>query len=242
MGVIVPVGAVEQHGPYLPVTCDTDIATGAAEALAIALSGHGAYRAWTAPAVAYGPVPGAELTAGTSSVSFDALGEYLRAVVAGFLATGDWDYLILLNAHAHNHGRVIEASSRAFVEFRRPVSVLQIYEYLHVASDLGLAADSHAGEREIALHHHYTGRAPAAALAPTGERRPRPPSIYGLDLLPRSLRGVVAAEPPLVSRAVSAAAELGRRVDAALAARAMADLDTYFAHWHGAPEDRGARS
>ena len=242
MGVILPVGAVEQHGAHLPVTCDVDIAVGAADVLARTIGNRAPYALWTAPAVAYGPVPGADLTAGTSSVSFDAIGTYLAAAVAGFLATGDWDYAILINAHAHNHGRVIEASSRAFVQYRRPVLVLQIYDYLHLADALGLAPDAHAGEREIALHHHYTGRPPTECVVPVRERRPRPPSIYGLDLLPRTLGGIAASEPPSVARAVSAAAEFGRQVDAALAARALADLDSYFTHWHGAPEDRGASS
>lgn len=233
MGVIIPVGAVEQHGGHLPVTCDIDIAIGAADALANRLSADARYRTWVAPAVPYGPVPGAALTAGTSSVGFAELGPYLSAVVAGFVATGTWDFALLVNAHAHNHGRVIEASSLTYQTYRVPVLVLHVYDYQRVCDEMDLVPGSHGGEFEIALHRYYTGREPYEAVVTSTEPpRPRPESVYGLDLLPRSFGGIVASSPPSVARAVAASDVLGQRMDAALSSRALTDLDTYFAHWH----------
>ena len=242
MGVIIPVGAVEQHGAFLPVTCDTDIAIGAADALAEQLSANLRYRAWVAPAVPYGPVPGAALPAGTSSVGFAELGAYLSAVVGGFAATGTWDFAVLVNAHAHNHGRVIEASSVTYGQHRVPVLVLHVYDYQRVCDGLDVTPGSHGGEFEIALHRHYTGIEPHDAVVSTLELpRPRPASVFGLDLLPRSFEGIVAPAVPSVARAVAASDHIGQRMDAALAARALADLDTYFEHWH-AHRDEPERS
>lgn len=240
LGVIVPVGAVEQHGAFLSVTCDTDIAIGAASAVACALGRGDRYRAWAAPAVPYGPVPGAELTPGTSAVGFSELGAYLAAVVSGFAVTGAWDFVIIVNAHAHNHGRAIEASSLAYSRYRVPILVLHVYEYVHTCSGMDLVAGSHGGEFEISLHHYYTGVEPRAReLEPCPPPRPRPASVYGLDLLPRSLGGILAPGVPSVARALAAADRVGQRIDAALSARVSSDLDTYFEHWRQPPA-RGA--
>ena len=232
IGVIVPVGAVEQHGAVLPVTCDVDIAVGAASAVARALNVGSNVRAFVAPAIPYGPVPGAAGTAGTAAVEFDVFGAYLTAVVSGFAATGIWDFIVIVNAHGHNHGRVIEASSRTYAEWRIPVLVLQVYDYVGSCDGVDLVPGSHAGEFEIALHRYYSGVEPRAHGIPNApEPLPRPASVYGLDLAPRSFGGVVAPAPPSITRALAASDEVGRRIDRALVARVQADLITYFDHW-----------
>jgi len=234
LGVVVPVGAVEQHGPLLPLTCDVDIAEGAATELAKGLSRHSRYLAFTAPTIAYGPVPGAERTTGTSAVSYDDLGRYVSTVAAGFAQSGTWAFLVLLNAHGHNHGRVIEASAEIYAQYRVPVLVIQIYEFAAVTAEFGLTAGSHAGEFEVAVHAYYTRSTLTGAALPEGTPpRPRPTSIYGLDLLPRSFAGIVAPELPSQARALAASESLGQRLDGLLLAKVIADLDLYFSHWAG---------
>ena len=231
-GVILPVGSVEQHGAYLPVTCDVDIAQGVAAALTDALELRGRYRAWMAPPVPYGPVPGASRTDGTSSVGFSEFGDYLSAVASGFAGSGVWDFIVIVNAHAHNHGRAIEAACTVYGRHHVPVFVLQVYEYAHLCAELGIEPGSHGGEFEIALHNYYVGRKPDTGHLPsTADPRPRPLTVFGLDLLPRSYDGIVAATPPSVDRALAAAGALGERLDAELAARLETDLDVYFASW-----------
>ena len=232
LGIIVPVGAVEQHGPYLPVTCDTDIANGAAVALAESLASRECCRAWVAPAVSYGPVPGAERTNGTASVGFSELGDYLAAVTSGFAASGTWDLIVIVNAHGHNHGRAIEASSATYKRYRIPVFVLHVYEYVHLCDGTDIEPGSHGGEFEIALHNHYasTGR-PTGELPILPPPRPRPRTAYGLDLMPRSYEGILASTPPSIDRALAASEELGRRLDEAMISRLEADVALYFEHW-----------
>ena len=243
LGLILPLGAVEQHGAFLPVTCDADIAIGASASLAQAVSSTGTYRAFAAPAIPYGPVPGADRTAGTSSVGFSELGAYLLAVTSGFAATGTWDFLVIVNAHAHNHGRAIEASSLTFGRHRVPVLVLHVYEFMRVCEGLDLVPGSHGGEFEIALHHYYARQAPFGGHpSATPAPRPRPASIYGLDLMPRSFGGIVAPTVPIVDRAIAHAETIGARMDSALSQRALADLDAYFAHWHRPDDVRESRA
>jgi creatinine amidohydrolase/Fe(II)-dependent formamide hydrolase-like protein len=233
-GVILPIGSVEQHGPCLPVTCDLDIAIGAAAELHRALEVTAGYRTCVAPAIPYGPVPGASHTDGTCDVSFSAFGDYVRAVTAGFATSGTWDFLVLVNAHAHNHGRVIEAGIAVRRDHGVPAFVVQLYEYAPLGAEFGLEPGTHAGEFELALHAYYTGRqAPGAHPPPhTGAQpRPRPGSVFGLDVMPRSIDGVIAPSLPSQERAFAAAPALGRRLDAELASQLLDDLDTYFAYW-----------
>ena len=66
--LVVPLGAVEQHGPHLPLTTDTAVATAAAEAATGLVEG-----ALLAPALAYGASGEHEGFPGTISLGTEAL-------------------------------------------------------------------------------------------------------------------------------------------------------------------------
>lgn len=236
-GVVLPIGALEQHGPNLPLGCDTAIARGAAENLARSLIPSRKYHALVMPDITYTPVPGAESTPGTVSVGFDVLGTGLQEILRGVSRT-DWDFAVLLNAHAQNHGRVIEAGMAAtggVLGRRLPVVVIHVYEYASLCADFGLAPGRHAGEFELALLHHYRGDIPWAVETDAGHPapRPRPANIFGLELMPRSRRGVLADAPPDRDAVLKNAGAMGRRLDAALLDCLVTNLDLYFGHWHG---------
>ncbi len=239
-GAVIPVGSLEQHGPSLPLGCDTAIARGAAETLARALlQGHETYRALVLPDVAYAPVPGAEATPGTISVGFDWLGSGLQEILRGVLRS-DWDFAILLNAHAQNHGRTIEAGMAATggtLGRKLPVLVIHLYEYASLCDDLQMHAGSHAGAFELALFRHYGGEIRWDAEPPTGVApRPRPGRMFGLDLMPRSDNGVLSDAPIDRDAVMTNSGVLGRMVDAALLECVVTDLDLYFENWsQGSP-------
>src|SRR3978361_1371819 len=66
--LVVPLGSVEQHGPHLPLTTDTDVASAVAAAAAGELDG-----ALLAPALAYGASGEHEDFPGTVSLGTEAL-------------------------------------------------------------------------------------------------------------------------------------------------------------------------
>lgn len=105
--LILPVGAIEQHGPHLPLTVDTEIPVRIASMVAERLS------AYVAPAISYGarslPQSGGEPTlAGTIPVRGSVLTEYLKDVIAGYIAAG-FRSIFVLNGHYENESFVFEA-------------------------------------------------------------------------------------------------------------------------------------
>lgn len=105
--LVLPVGTVEQHGPHLPLTVDLEIPTRIAAKLAEELQGI------VAPAIHYGArsLPqsgGAPTLAGTIFVRGSVLTEYLRDVIAGYVATG-FRSIVVLNGHYENEAFLFEA-------------------------------------------------------------------------------------------------------------------------------------
>jgi creatinine amidohydrolase len=78
---------VEPHGPHLSLAADTAISEAACERACGLLAERGA-SARIAPAIPYGVTECAKQFPGAVSVSAVALGGYLHAVVAGYLAAG----------------------------------------------------------------------------------------------------------------------------------------------------------
>jgi hypothetical protein len=147
----------------------------------------------------------------------------------------EWKYGIIINGHAHNHGRVIEASiagANGALGRSVPIVVINIYDYINIANSYDMVPGSHAGEFETALLSYYTGYKPAAVADFTGTIKPRPPAVFGLPILHRSMNGIIAPEMPNTERALSVAAELGAAVDSAVFNAAVTNLDIFFDHWN----------
>jgi len=120
--ILLPLGAIEQHGPHLPLAVDWL----GAEALARAVAPHlerGGYRCALAPALPYGASPLAADWSGTVSLSGPTLrrvvGEILRALVGhGFRR------FVLVNYQADPGHLAAMAAIRRDAERRRGVRVL----------------------------------------------------------------------------------------------------------------------
>ena len=234
LGLILPVGCLEQHGPYLPLGCDTDIARKASETLALRLQEDGFYRAFVMPDFTYTPSPGAENTTGTVSVSFEFLGKGLSEVISAAIKT-PWDFIAMVNTHAHNQGRVIETSiagARGSYGRTLPIVVINIYEFSHIADKAGLNSGSHAGEFEIALHHYYSSDY-AFPEATVSEKvlKERPPNIFGLDIMKRSYAGILSDGAPDLKRALEKSEYVGKKVDEAIFETFINNLNSYFKYW-----------
>ncbi len=115
--VIVPAGALEQHGPHLPLATDAIIPTRLAEAVAPAVNGL------VAPAFAYGvrsqpKSGGGEHFCGTTSLWGSTYALMVSDIVQAYGRHGV-KKLVLLDGHSENQHFLVEGVERALVELRR---------------------------------------------------------------------------------------------------------------------------
>lgn len=202
--LVVPVGALEQHGPHLPLNTDTAIATAVGEAVAAARPA-----AALAPAVPVGASGEHAAFAGTLSIGTEALTTVLVELVRD--ATRDWPAVLLLNGHGGNATALARAAQICDDE-GRPVGVVH----------LGVAGmDAHAGRAETSLMLHLAPERVALDRAAAG------PTTPVADLLPTLVAGgvrAVSATGVLGDPAGASAAE-GAGHLAALVAKALAAHD-----------------
>jgi creatinine amidohydrolase len=111
---ILPVGAVEQHGPHLPLLTDTVLAAGVARRIA-----EGFPDALLLPAIAYGDAWTAEGWAGTLSLSPDTLRATVIDLGRGLHRMGVLG-LVTVNGHFGNR-EPIGLAARALSELGLPV-------------------------------------------------------------------------------------------------------------------------
>lgn len=110
---ILPVGALEQHGPHLPLTTDTVLATGVARRIAEVTG------ALLLPAIAYGDAWTAEGWAGTLSLSPETLRATVTDIGCGLQRMGAKG-LVTLNGHFGNR-EPIALAARALSKTGFPV-------------------------------------------------------------------------------------------------------------------------
>lgn len=115
--VILPSGALEQHGPHLPLATDTIIPTRLAELVAPKVG------ALVAPAFAYGvrsqpKSGGGEHFCGTTSLWGSTFALMLSDVVQAFGRHGV-KKLVVLDGHSENQHFLVEGIERALIELRR---------------------------------------------------------------------------------------------------------------------------
>ena len=105
--LVLPVGAVEQHGPHLPLTVDIEIPVRIASRVIEKIKG------FVAPAIFYGArsLPqsgGSPDIPGTIRVRGSVLTDYLKDVIAGYVSMG-FRSIVILNGHYENESFLFEA-------------------------------------------------------------------------------------------------------------------------------------
>ena len=124
--VFLPVGALEQHGPHLPLGTDAMLAAAVAEGAA------GATMGLAAPALAYGyksqpKCGGGQHFLGTTSLDAQTLSHTVRDAVREFARHGV-EKLVIVNGHYENQWFLIEGIDLAMRELggRTPLTIMRM--------------------------------------------------------------------------------------------------------------------
>ena len=165
--LLVPLGSTEQHGPHLPVTTDTDIATALAERAA-----EQDDRLIVAPPLSYGSSGEHQGFAGTLSIGLEAT--ELVLVELGRSARLDFGRVVVVSAHGGNAVAVSRAMERLAGEGHPVVAWFPKWK-----------GDAHAGRTETSLMLAIAPERVRMEAAEAGEQR----SLS--ELLPRLRQGGV---------------------------------------------------
>ncbi len=172
--LVIPLGSTEQHGPHLPVSTDSVIAEGWANAFASAVD----EAVVVAPVLAYGAAGEHQSFAGTLSIGTDALVSVLIELARS--ARQRFDRVIFLSGHAGNLD-ALQRAKRQLDHEGHDVAVLV---------PLLSGADAHAGRAETSLMLHLAPELVSMDVARPGNSTP-----IG-ELLPRLREGGTGAVSP----------------------------------------------
>lgn len=160
--LIIPVGALEAHGPHLPLGSDLLQAERTALELATLRD------ALVAPGIPYGICPGASQFPGTISVSHSTLSSLVYEVAEGFYRAGSRDFLVLSGHGAAGHMAALREGMEHLRAHHEDVraAVLCDYEFVYeLRRKEAPTTDGHAGLLE-------SSRVMALAPSRVGPERP----------------------------------------------------------------------
>jgi len=212
--VIVPVGALEAHGPHLPLGADQIQAESTALALAERVDGL------VAPTIPYGSAPGARRFPGTVSLTIAQLESHVAGVLSELARSGVRRLLVLSGHAERGHMAALrEAGDQAAREYPGTrVVVLSDYDFVYeLRGKESPPNDGHAGlletSRVLALAPHAVG-----SERPVVEYRHSPfvPGTPSPEDWPESVIGDTRA----------ASTELGQRVQAYVLDRLVETVHT----------------
>ncbi len=209
--LVVPVGSTEQHGPHLPLSQDTGLATFLCRRLSEARPD-----VVVAPALPYGASGEHEGFAGTLSIGREALEHVVVELCRSAGAT--FGSVVLVSTHGGNADAVDRARIRLEEEGRRILVWTPRWE-----------GDAHAGRVETSLALAMHPELVDLSRAEAGNRTPL------AELLPalreRSVRAV--SSNGVLGDPAGASADEGRR----LLERLSIDLCAAVAGWLGRPKE-----
>jgi len=157
--VIVPVGAIEQHGPHLPVSTDSvaaeQLATAAAQRANLSIP------VVLAPTMRYGYSEDHLGFAGTLTLSARVLEDVLTEIGASVLTSG-FKRLLFLNGHGSNDRLLYYVVRRVRERAQRECAIAGVTYWKLATHDLaelrrsGSGGMGHACELETSLMLHFT--------------------------------------------------------------------------------------
>jgi creatinine amidohydrolase len=172
--VFLPIGALEQHGPHLPLGTDALLATAIAAGAVAAVGGI------VAPVLAYGyksqpKCGGGQHFCGTTSLDAATLIGQVRDTIREFVRHGV-ERLVLVNGHYENTWFMIEGIDLALRECRSPPPTIMRLEYWDFCTEATLSRIFPDGFPGFALEH--------AAIIETSMMLHLHPELVRVDLIP----------------------------------------------------------
>ena len=140
--VILPIGAIEEHGPHLPLCTDCIQPVTVAQ-LAAERTG-----AFVAPLLPYGVCTSTRDFPGTITISFDALRMVVRDILSEFVRNGFRNIVVLTGHAGREHVAALRVAAKEIVD-RHLVKIAVLSDY-DIIYDLALVPpeDGHAGTGE----------------------------------------------------------------------------------------------
>ena len=150
--LLLPVGATEQHGPHLPVSTDTAIAS------AVCAYASARTRVPVLPTLSYGVSVGhTEHWPGTVSLMHETLALGVREMVSWLVAQG-WRRVLIVNSHFGNDATLSVAVDRLRYDFRERLQIATVNSYALTPQISAYftcdGADIHANRAETDLMLH----------------------------------------------------------------------------------------
>ena len=149
--VIIPIGALEEHGDHLPLCTDTLQPVFVAEEVVRSLQGK--VNVLIAPIIGYGMIQSTRNFPGSISLTFDTLRELAFEVMKG-MADNRIRNIVVLSGHAgRSHMMALKLGAHKLLEMEgyRKLKIMVLSDYDIAYQELGSefpADDGHGGELE----------------------------------------------------------------------------------------------
>ncbi|MDP7078888.1 MAG: creatininase family protein [Candidatus Undinarchaeales archaeon] len=164
---VLPVGAIEEHGPHLPSATDTIIATALARRVADRTG------AICLPALPYGYCRTTARLPGTVSIGFDALRAVVHDIVTA-LADGGVSGIVVITGHGGSaHLTALQEAMCTALQGRVDVKGAVLTPWTIAIDDLVETPTYHAGETETSLMLAIAPELVDMALARPGQEIPK---------------------------------------------------------------------
>ncbi|MDD4601877.1 MAG: creatininase family protein [Negativicutes bacterium] len=192
---VIPLGAIEQHGPLLPLNTDSIIADAVAREIDLLEE----KRLFVYPCFQYVNAETGMAFAGNMSVSHNAIRLIIRDICDALLRH-KFDAIVFINGHSPNRGDLLEVSfdivTQSF-KLNNPVPLMiisleQFYE--EIAKEFNLKIGRHGDWFEAFLFKQSGGVFPKCdwnEIDSFALKIPEIPGIAGIPIQYRSIKGVI---------------------------------------------------
>jgi len=148
---ILPIGSIEQHGSFLPLSTDSIIAKGVSQIIDNEFHGN----CFVYPAVNFSNADACANYLGTMTISHDVFRSLVRELLQN-LIRNKFDYILVVNGHGINEGSINEIVFELNLSQRRNsgkysslIYPIHVYKYFElIQSQYGIEIDKHAGWME----------------------------------------------------------------------------------------------